>query len=55
VSLRQAQARRAQSAAQAAARRRTVVAVVLCLLGMVAGAVVLEREVYLQGQEVRRG
>jgi len=31
------------------------VAVVLCLLGMVAGAVVVEREAMLQGQEVRRG
>jgi hypothetical protein len=32
-----------------------VIALALCLLGMVAGAVVVEREVYLQGQEVRRG
>jgi hypothetical protein len=30
-------------------------ALTLCLLGMAAGAVVVEREVYLQGQEVRRG
>jgi hypothetical protein len=30
-------------------------ALTLGLLGMVAGAVVVEREVYLQGQEVRRG
>jgi hypothetical protein len=31
------------------------VAVVLCLLGMVASVVVVEREVQMQGQEVRRG
>jgi len=31
-----------------------VIALVLCLLGMVAGAVVVEREVYLQDQEVSR-
>jgi len=55
AAIRRAQARRAQAAAQAAARRRTVVALALCLLGMVAGAVVVEREAMLQGQEVRRG
>jgi len=54
VSLRQAQARRAQSAAQAAARRRTVVALALCLLGMVASVVVVEREVQMQRVEVSR-
>jgi len=32
-----------------------VIALVLCLLGMVASVVVLGREVQLQGQEVRRG
>jgi hypothetical protein len=32
-----------------------VIAVALALLGMVAGAVVVEREIQLQGQEVRRG
>ena len=47
--------RRAAAAAAADARRRTVMALTLGLLGMVAGAVVVEREVYLQGQEVRRG
>jgi hypothetical protein len=31
------------------------VAVMLCLLGMVASVAVVEREVKLQGQEVRRG
>ena len=53
--LRQAQARRAQVAAQAAAGRRAVIAAALALLGMVAGVVVLEREIQLQGQEVRHG
>jgi hypothetical protein len=32
-----------------------VIAVVLCLLGMVAGAVVLGREIEMQGMEVGRG
>jgi len=32
-----------------------VIALVLCLLGMVAGGVVLGREAQLQGQEVRLG
>jgi hypothetical protein len=32
-----------------------VTALVLCLLGMVAGAAVVEREIQLQGQEVSRG
>jgi len=31
------------------------VTLTLCLLGMVAGAVVVERESQMQGQEVRRG
>jgi hypothetical protein len=31
-----------------------VIALTLCLLGMVAGAVVVEREAMLQGQEVSR-
>ncbi len=53
--VRRAQVRRAEAAAAAVARRRTVIALVLCLLGMVAGAVVVEREIQLQGQEVRRG
>jgi len=53
--VRRAQVRRAEAAAAAVARRRTVVALALCLLGMVAGAVVVEREIQLQGQEVRRG
>jgi hypothetical protein len=52
--VRRAQVRRAEAAAAAVARRRTVIALVLCLLGMVAGAVVVEREVYLQDQEVSR-
>jgi hypothetical protein len=30
-------------------------ALALCLLGMAAGAVVVEREVQMQGLEVRRG
>jgi cation transporter-like permease len=55
LSLRQAQARRAQAAAASAARRRAVIGLALCLLGMVAGVVVLEREIQLQAQEVRRG
>ncbi len=50
--LRQAQARRAQAAAQAAARRRAVIALALCLLGMVASSVVLVREVGIQAVEV---
>jgi hypothetical protein len=41
--------------AQAAARRRTVIALTLCLLGMVAAVVVLEREARIQSVEVRRG
>ncbi len=53
--LRQAQARRAQAAAQAAAGRRAVIAAALALLGMVAGAVVLAQEVGIQQVEVRRG
>jgi hypothetical protein len=55
AAIHRAQVRRAAAAAAADARRRTVIAVALALLGMVAGAVVVEREVYLQGQEVRRG
>ena len=54
LSLRQAQARRAQAAAQAAAGRRAVVAVALALLGMVAAVVVLDREARIQAVEVRR-
>jgi hypothetical protein len=46
-----AQRRRATLAAQAAARRRTVAAAVLCVLGLVAGAVTLEREFWLQQQQ----
>jgi hypothetical protein len=55
AAIRRAQIRRAAAAAAADARRRTVIALVLALLGMVAGAVVVEREVQMQGQEVRRG
>ncbi len=55
LSLRQAQARRAQAAAQAAAGRRAVIALTLCLLGMVAAVVVLDREARIQAVEVRRG
>jgi len=55
AAIRRAEIRRAAAAAAADARRRTVVALTLCLLGMVAGAVVVEREAMLQGQEVRRG
>lgn len=55
VALRQDQRRRAAAAAQAAARRRAVIALALCLMGMVAGAAVLGREIELQGMEVRRG
>ena len=32
-----------------------MIATALALLGMVAGVVVLEREIQLQGQEVRHG
>jgi hypothetical protein len=55
AALRRDQQRRAAAAAKAAARRRAVIAVALCLLGMVAGAAVLGREIELQGMEVRRG
>jgi len=54
AAIRRAQIRRAAAAAAADARRRTVVALALGLLGMVAGAVVVEREAMLQGQEVSR-
>ena len=50
-----AQRRRATAAAQAAARRRAVIAAVLCLMGLVAGAVTLDREIRIQAGEVRRG
>lgn len=50
-----AQRRRAAAAAQAAARRRTVICTALCLLGLVAGAVTLDREIRIQAGEVRRG
>ena len=49
-----AQRRRAVFAAQAHARRRAVVALVLCLLGMVGAVVTVAREVRLQGVEVRQ-
>jgi cation transporter-like permease len=49
-----AQRRRATIAAQAAARRRTVICLLLCLLGLIAGAVTLEREIHLQRVEVSR-
>ena len=49
-----AQRRRAAAAAQAAARRRTVIALALCLLGMVASVVVLDREARIQQLEMRR-
>ncbi len=52
--LSQAQARRAAAAAQATAGRRAVICLALCLLGMVAGAVVLVQEVGIQQVEVRR-
>jgi len=51
--LRRAQARRAQAAAEAAAGRRAVIAVALALLGMVAGSVVLVREVGIQTVEAQ--
>ena len=53
--LRQDQTHRAQAAAQAAAGRRAVIALTLCLLGMVASVVVLDREARIQAVEVRRG
>ena len=53
--LRQDQARRAAAAAQAAAHRRAVIAVSLALMGVLAGAVALVREVGIQAVEVRRG
>ena len=52
--LRQDQARRAQAAASAAAGRRAVIAATLALLGMVAGAVVLVREVGIQAVEAQQ-
>jgi hypothetical protein len=55
AAIRRAQIRRAAAAAAADARRRTVMALALCLLGMAAGAVVVEREVGIQQVEVRRG
>ena len=50
-----AQRRRAAIAAQAAARRRTVICLMLCLLGLVAGVVARERDKQFQMVEVRRG
>ena len=50
-----AQRRRAALAAQADARRRTVICLMLCLLGLVAGVVVREREAQMQMVEERRG
>lgn len=50
-----AQRRRAVLAAQAAARRRTVIALALCLVGLVAGVVARERDVQIQMVEVVRG
>jgi hypothetical protein len=52
--LRNDQHRRAAAAAQAAAGRRAVIAAALALLGMVAGAVALEREARIQAVEVAR-
>ena len=49
-----AQRRRAVFAAQAHARRRAVVALVLCLLGMVGAVVTVAREARLQGVEIPR-
>lgn len=49
-----AQRRRAVLAAQAHARRRAVIGVVLAVLGLVASAVVLEREVQLQRLEAQQ-
>jgi cation transporter-like permease len=50
-----AKRRRAAIAAQAAARRRTVICLMLCLLGLVAGVVAREREGQMQMVEVARG
>jgi len=50
-----AQRRRATIAAQKHARRRTVVAVVLCLAGIVGAVLTVEREVQMQRLEARRG
>jgi hypothetical protein len=50
-----AQRRRAVLAAQAAARRRAVIAVILCLAGIVGAVLTVEREVQMQAREVRRG
>jgi cation transporter-like permease len=49
-----AKRRRAAIAAQAAARRRTVICLMLCLLGLVAGVVARERDGQLQMVEVAR-
>ena len=49
-----AQRRRAVLDAQAHARRRAVVALVLCLLGMVGAVVTVEREIRIQAVEVRQ-
>jgi len=50
-----AQRRRATIAAQKHARRRAVIAVALCLAGIVGAVLTVEREVRIQAQEVRRG
>lgn len=54
LALYKAQRRRAVIAAQAAARRRTMIAVVLCTLGLIGAVVTLEREARLQQLEVRQ-
>lgn len=54
LALYKAQRRRAVIAAQAAARRRTMIAMVLCTLGLIGAVVTLEREARLQQLEVRQ-
>jgi hypothetical protein len=49
-----AQRRRAAIAAQAAARRRAVIALMLCLLGLVAGVAVTARDAQIYTVEVAR-
>ena len=47
-----AQRRRAVLAAQAAARRRAVIGLALCLLGLMAGVAVQERDMQIQRLEM---
>jgi hypothetical protein len=50
-----AQRRRAVLAAQTAARRRAVIAFLLCISGLITGALTLANEIRIQQQEMHRG